>query len=109
MFGMSFSEILVIAVIAVLVLGPDKLPSAMVQIAKFLKMFKKGINDAKSTFDQEMKIAELKEDAQKYKESASDVTESIQNVVSDTKKTVENIQNPTNLVKDAILNDKKEA
>ena len=37
MFGMSFSEILVIAVIAVLVLGPDKLPSAMVQIAKFLK------------------------------------------------------------------------
>ena len=132
MFGMSFSEILVIAVIAVLVLGPDKLPSAMVQIAKFLKMFKKGIHDAKSTFDQEMKIAELKEDAQKYKESitqsaqsvrkkltfeeldeikksASDVTESIQNVVSDTKKTVENIQNPTNLVKDAILNDKKEA
>lgn len=132
MFGMSFSEILVIAVIAVLVLGPDKLPSAMVQIAKILKMFKKGINDAKSTFDQEMKIAELKEDAQKYKESitqsaqsvrkkltfeeldeikksASDVTESIQNVVSDTKKTVENIQNPTNLVKDAILNDKKEA
>ena len=132
MFGMSFSEILVIAVIAVLVLGPDKLPSAMVQIAKFLKMFKKCINDAKSTFDQEMKIAELKEDAQKYKESitqsaqnvrkkltfeeldeikksASDVTESIQNVVSDTKKTVENIQNPTNLVKDAILNDKKEA
>ena len=129
MFGMSFSEILVIAIIAVLVLGPDKLPSAMVQIAKFLKMFKKGINDAKSTFDQEMKIAELKEDAQKYKESitqsvrkkltfeeldeikksASDVTESIQNVVSDTKKTVENIQNPTNLVKDAILNDKKEA
>ena len=47
MFGMSFSEILVIAIIAVLVLGPDKLPSAMVQIAKFLKMFKKGINDAK--------------------------------------------------------------
>ena len=135
MFGMSFSEILVIAVIAVLVLGPDKLPSAMVQIAKFLKMFKKGINDAKSTFDQEMKIAELKEDAQKYKESitqsaqsaqsvrkkltfeeldeikksASDITGSIQNVVSDTKKTVENIKNPTNLVKDAILNDKKEA
>ena len=95
-------------------------------------MFKKGINDAKSTFDQEMKIAELKEDAQKYKESitkstqsvrkkltfeeldeikksANDITNDIQNVVSNTKKTVENIQNPTNLVKDAILNDKKEA
>lgn len=132
MFGMSFSEVLVIAVIAVLILGPDKLPSAMVQIAKFLKTFKKGINDAKSTFDQEMKIAELKEDAQKYKESitkstqnvrkkltfeeldeikksATDITNDIQNVVNDTKKTVENIKNPTDLVKDTILNDKKEA
>jgi len=43
------------------------------------------------------------------KKSANDITNDIQNVVSDTKKTVENIQNPTNLVKDAILNDKKEA
>ena len=30
MFGMSLPEIIVIAVIAVLFLGPDKLPSAMV-------------------------------------------------------------------------------
>ena len=37
MFGMSLPEIIVIAVIAVLFLGPDKLPSAMVEIAKFFK------------------------------------------------------------------------
>ena len=69
MFGMGISEIIIIAVIAVIVLGPDKLPSAMVNIAKFFKVFKQTINGAKSTFEQEIKIAELKEDAKKYKNS----------------------------------------
>ena len=71
MFGMGISEIIIIAVIAVIVLGPDKLPSAMVNIAKFFKVFKQTINGAKSTFEQEIKIAELKEDAKKYKDSLS--------------------------------------
>lgn len=123
---MSFSEILIIAVVAILVLGPDKLPEAMVQIAKFFKMFKKGINDAKSTFDQEMKIAELKEDARKYKESITQTTQSVRkkltfeeldelkksvnevtgglnDAVSDIKKSVDTIKNPTNAIKDAVL------
>ncbi|WP_096024951.1 Sec-independent protein translocase protein TatB [Campylobacter lanienae] len=69
MFGMGIGEIIIIAVIAVIVLGPDKLPSAMVNIAKFFKVFKQTINGAKSTFEQEIKIAELKEDAKKYKDS----------------------------------------
>ncbi|OQX73864.1 MAG: Sec-independent protein translocase TatB, partial [Campylobacteraceae bacterium 4484_4] len=43
MFGMSFGEILIIAIIAILFLGPDKLPEAMVKIAKFFKSFKKSI------------------------------------------------------------------
>lgn len=67
MFGMSFMEIMVIAIIAVLFLGPDKLPSAMVQVAKFFKSFKSSINEAKSTFEQEIKLQELREDSLKYK------------------------------------------
>ena len=77
MFGMSLPEIIVIAVIAVLFLGPDKLPSAMVEIAKFFKTVKKTVNDAKSSFDQEIKIQELKEDVKKYKESIAKTTETV--------------------------------
>ena len=77
MFGMSFAEILIIAIIAVLVLGPDKLPSTLVKIAKFFKSFKSTINDAKSSFEQEIKIAELKEDAQKYKAQLESGTQEI--------------------------------
>jgi len=41
MFGMGFTEILFIAVIAIIFLGPDKLPEAMVQIANFLTISKR--------------------------------------------------------------------
>jgi sec-independent protein translocase protein TatB len=68
MFGMSFGEIFIIAIIAILFLGPEKLPDAMVKVAKFFKSFKKSINEAKDTIEQEMHIAELKEEAITYKE-----------------------------------------
>ena len=77
MFGISFPEILVIAIIAVLALGPQKLPKAMVEIAKYLKIIRKTINDAKQSFDQEVRIAELKEDAKKYKESIAKTKDDI--------------------------------
>ncbi len=69
MFGMSFTEILIVAVVAILFLGPDKLPNAMMQIAKFLKTFKKTVNEAKSSIEQEIHIEELKKEAQDYKQS----------------------------------------
>lgn len=76
MFGMSFPEILVIAVIAIIALGPEKLPKTMVEIAKYLKLLKKTINDAKTSFDQEVRIAELK-NFQKYKDSISKTTDGV--------------------------------
>lgn len=79
MFGMSLGEILIIAVIAILFIGPEKLPDALVKIAKFFKSFKKTVNDAKETFDKELEISELKESAITYKKqlekSVTDVTE----------------------------------
>jgi len=67
MFGMGFTEILFIAVIAVIFLGPDKLPEAMVQIAKFFNSFKKTVTEAKSTFENEIHMNELREEALSYK------------------------------------------
>lgn len=67
MFGMGFMEIFLIAIVAIIALGPEKLPTAMVEIAKFIKKFKSGVEDAKSTLDNELNISEMKEEAAKYK------------------------------------------
>ncbi|AQW84720.1 twin arginine translocation system, TatB family protein [Campylobacter pinnipediorum subsp. caledonicus] len=121
MFGMSLPEIIMIAVVAVIVLGPDKLPQTMVSIAKVLKNIKKSVNDAKVSFDQEIKIAELKEDAKKYKESIEKTTQNVRKkltfeeldelkkgVTKDINTIQESIKNPTKTIKNTILNDKEE-
>ena len=96
MFGMSFGEILIIAVIAILFLGPDKLPDAMLKIAKFFKGFKKTINEAKDTIEQEMHIAEFKESAISYKKQLEDSVNEVKkeaNVLGDINENIEDITN----------------
>ena len=73
MFGMGFMEIFLVLVVAIIALGPEKLPSAMVDIAKFFRKFKSGIEDAKSTLDNELNISEMKKEAEKFKASVAEV------------------------------------
>lgn len=79
---MSFGEIIVILVVAILVLGPDKLPEAIVQIAKVLKALKRNIDDAKSSIEKEIRINDLKKEAKKYKDEFSTSNENIRKKLS---------------------------
>ncbi|EAH4676830.1 Sec-independent protein translocase subunit TatB, partial [Campylobacter coli] len=78
----SFGEIIVILIVAILVLGPDKLPEAIVQIAKILKALKRNIDDAKSSIEKEVRINDLKEEAKKYKDEFSSANENIRKKLS---------------------------
>ncbi len=83
MFGMGLGEIFLIAVIAIIFLGPDKLPETMVQIAKFFQSVKSTVNTAKATIEEEMKLSEIKEEVLNYKNeltSASAELERMTNV-----------------------------
>ena len=67
MFGMGFMEILLIAIVAIIALGPEKLPTAMVEIAKFIGKFKSGVNDAKQTLDNELNLSDMKSELESLK------------------------------------------
>jgi sec-independent protein translocase protein TatB len=73
MFGMGFMEIFLILIVGIIALGPEKLPSAVVDIAKFFKKLKSGIDEAKSTIDSQMQISEIKQSAEDFKASIGDV------------------------------------
>lgn len=77
MFGMGFMEILLVAVVAIIALGPEKLPTAMVDIAKMFKKFKRGLDDAKSTLNEELKISEMKSEANKFKAQFEETKKSV--------------------------------
>ena len=77
MFGMGFTEILLIALVAIIALGPEKLPTTMVQIAKFINKFKSGLEDAKATLNNELNISEMKEEANKFKSQLEETKTSL--------------------------------
>jgi len=67
MFGMGFTEILVIVVIAILFLGPDKLPQTMIDIARFFRSAKQTLASAKSSIEEELHMEDIKREVNSYK------------------------------------------
>ena len=77
MFGMGFTEILIISVIAILFMGPDKLPGAMVEIAKFFRTVKKTVGSVKDSLEEEMNVSEIKQEALAYKKELLDASDKL--------------------------------
>jgi len=80
MFGMGFTEILIIAVIAILFIGPDKLPSTMIDIAKFFRSAKNAIGNVKDTLEEEMNVSDIKKEALAYKAQLEDAQSELSKV-----------------------------
>ena len=49
MFGIGWTEIMVIMIVAVIVLGPKRLPEAMKQVARIFKDIKSTVDDVKNS------------------------------------------------------------
>ncbi|WP_018124019.1 Sec-independent protein translocase protein TatB [Desulfovibrio oxyclinae] len=58
MFGIGGPELVIILVVALIVIGPQKLPQMMRSLGKGLAEFKRMGNDVKSTLDMEVDRAE---------------------------------------------------
>ena len=54
MFGFSFTEIIVVALFAILFIGPKRLPDVIRTIAKVLRDVRRSTNDFKETFENAM-------------------------------------------------------
>jgi Tat protein translocase TatB subunit len=69
MFGIGMPELLVIAVIALLVVGPKKLPEIAKSLGKGLLEFRKVTESATDTIKETLKTDELKKDLDGIKDS----------------------------------------
>jgi Tat protein translocase TatB subunit len=54
MFGMSMTELMIIAVIALILIGPDELPKAARTIGKTLRDIQKAGDELRDTFEREV-------------------------------------------------------
>lgn len=69
MFGIGMPELLVIAVIALLVVGPKKLPELAKALGKGLSEFRKVADEATDTLKETLKVDEIKKDMDNIKDS----------------------------------------
>ena len=64
MLDVGFSELLVFGIIALLVLGPEKLPEAARFAAKWYSKFKRAISSVQNDIDRELRLSEFREQMQ---------------------------------------------
>jgi len=73
MFDVSWSELLVVAVVALLVVGPKELPALLRTVGKYLGMVKRQAAEFRAQFDEAMRETELdqlKKDVESIKSEA---------------------------------------
>ncbi len=62
MFGIGMSEMILIAALALIVIGPKKLPGLARSLGRGFAEFKRATNELKSTFEMEMKADQERQD-----------------------------------------------
>jgi sec-independent protein translocase protein TatB len=77
MFDISFSEILVIAVVALIVLGPERLPKVARTLGHLLGRAQRYANDVKNDIQREMELEELR----KWQNSVEGAARSVETTV----------------------------
>ena len=73
MFGIGFQEMLVIAVLALVLIGPKKLPEIAKAIGRTLAEFRRAVDDVKETVNEEMFKEEKKLLTSEYEDMKSSV------------------------------------
>jgi len=77
MFDIAFSEMLIIAIVALVVLGPEKLPRVARTAGHLLGRLQRYVSDVKSDINREMQLEELKRLQAQVEESARGLERSV--------------------------------
>jgi sec-independent protein translocase protein TatB len=83
MFDIGFSEIVVIAVVALVVLGPEKLPKTARTLGHLFGRLQRYVNDVKSDIKREMELDELKKLQQSVQSAANEIETSMMAATKD--------------------------
>ena len=83
MFDIGFSEIVVIAVVALIVIGPERLPKTARTLGHLFGRLQRYVADVKADINREMQLEELKKLQQEVQSAASEIETSVSAVARD--------------------------
>ena len=77
MFDIGFSELFIVAVVALIVIGPEKLPKAARTLGHLFGRLQRYVNDVKADINREMELDELRKLRQEVQSAARDIETSV--------------------------------
>ncbi len=82
MFDIGFAELIIIAVVSLLVIGPERLPGAIRTASLWFNKIKRGFNDIKQEVQQELHndavLKDLRKTGDQLKEEAAGIHQDMQ-------------------------------
>lgn len=84
MFDVGFSEIVVIAVVALIVIGPERLPKVARTLGHLFGRMQRYVNDVKSDISREMELDELRKLQASVQDAAHAIEQTVNKEISST-------------------------
>lgn len=94
MFDVGFSELVVIAVVALIVIGPERLPRVARTAGHLLGRLQRYVNDVKADINREMQIEELKRLQSQVQESARELQDAVSAQLQSTQASIKELVAP---------------
>ena len=91
MFDVGFSEIVVIAVVALIVIGPERLPKVARTLGHLFGRMQRYVNDVKSDISREMELDELRKLQASVQDAAHAIEQSVSTEISTTESQLNSI------------------
>ncbi|WP_439106269.1 Sec-independent protein translocase protein TatB [Congregibacter sp.] len=83
MFDIGFAELLIIGVVALIVIGPERLPDAVRTASAWLNRIRRGFNDIKQEVQQELHNDAVMKDLRALKDTGDELRRETQSLGSD--------------------------
>jgi len=96
MFDIGFSEIVVIAVVALIVIGPERLPKAARTLGHLFGRLQRYVNDVKADINREMELDELRKLQREVQTAASDLKSSVESAARGVETSVRDVERELN-------------
>ena len=77
MFDIGFSELLLIGVVALIVIGPERLPGVARTVGHLFGRMQRYVNDVKADIQREVELDELKKLRESVEQSAREIEQSV--------------------------------
>jgi sec-independent protein translocase protein TatB len=96
MFDIGFSEIVVIGVVALVVIGPERLPKTARTLGHLFGRLQRYVNEVKADINREMELDELRRMRQEVQSAATELQQSVASAASEVQSGVRSVEQQLN-------------